>query len=154
MINIEVKAPHDDDVKTRYDYKLCIKKVYEHIQRYDVMSHCIISSFDEDVLQELERLNQQYNTVVRYYQLYNFYEHLELPDPSIYTDKGSGINISSTKLTQEVIDNCHSKGKKVGVWVNKDAFVEDDKFYENAIKLGVDFICTDYPLEATKVKQS
>lgn len=42
----------------------------------------------------------------------------------------------------------------MGVWVNKEAFIEDDKFYQNAIELGVDIICTDYPLAAIKVRST
>lgn len=146
LLNIEVKAPHEDEVKAKYDIKLCISKVYELIRNYDAFNHYMVSSFDSDVLSELEALNQQNQVEVRYFQLYNFYEHYELPDPADYTKNGHGINISSTKLTKEVIKNCHNQGKLVGVWVNKEAFEEDDKFYEYAIHLEVDFICTDYPL--------
>lgn len=84
--------------------------------------------------------------------LHNYYEHFELPDPEIYSCQGDGINISSTKLTREVIENCHRHGKTVGVWVNAEVFIENDEFYRNAIEMGVDIICTDYPLEANRVR--
>jgi len=58
MVNIEVKAPHNDDVKGKYDYKLCIRKVFDLIISNNAMSHYVISSFDPDVLLELDRLNQ------------------------------------------------------------------------------------------------
>ena len=48
--------------------------------------------------------------------------------------------------------NCHSQNKLVGLWVNKDAFLENDEYYERVIKAGVDFICTDYPLDAMRVR--
>ncbi|CDW84767.1 glycerophosphoryl diester phosphodiesterase [Stylonychia lemnae] len=153
LVNIEVKAPHEDEVKAKYDFKKCISQVYELIKNYDAFTHYTVSSFDGDILSELEALNQLNQVEVRYFQLYNFYEHYELPDPALYTKYGHGINISSTKLNKEVIRNCHNKGKLVGVWVNKEAFVEDDKFYEYAIYLEVDFICTDYPLEAIKIRE-
>ncbi len=85
--------------------------------------------------------------------LYNFEEHFELPEPDIYAARGDGINISSTKLSQEVIQNCHARGKIVGLWVNKKAFNENDQYYEHAISMGVDFLCTDYPLEAMKIRE-
>ena len=85
----------------------------------------MVSSFDTDVLYELERLNTENNTDIKAIYLYNFYEHRELPDPCIYAQRGHGINISSTKLNKEVIQNCHQNGKLVGVWVNAEAFFED-----------------------------
>jgi hypothetical protein len=51
-------------------------------------------------------------------QLYNFYDNEELPDSSIYTSAADCINISSKKLTESVIRNCHEKGVKVGVWID------------------------------------
>lgn len=85
--------------------------------------------------------------------LYNFYEHEELPDPSIYAVKGDGINISASKLTAEVIRNCHRNGKKVGVWVDAATFKEDTAFYKRMMNMDVDFFCTDYPLEAMEVRK-
>lgn len=89
----------------------------------------MVSSFDADILTELENLNLVNSTNVKSIYLYNFYEHRELPEPDIYATKGHGVNISSTKMTREVIQNCHKNGKLVGVWVNAEAFKEDDQFY-------------------------
>eukprot|EP00347_Sterkiella_histriomuscorum_P002298 403368694 len=152
IMNIEVKAPHNRDIKVNYDYIRSIQKVYEAIRSFQAENHCMVSSFDSDILAELERLNLINNTDIKSMYLYNFYEHLELPEPDIYANKGHGVNISSTKMTREVIQHCHKNGKLVGVWINSEAFFEDDKFYENAILLGVDFICTDYPLQAAKIR--
>ena len=63
----------------------------------------MVSSFDSLVLQEFQRLNTQNNTDVRHMYLHNYYEHFELPAPEIYSWQGDGINISSTKMTREVI---------------------------------------------------
>lgn len=84
--------------------------------------------------------------------LHNYYEHFELPTPEVYSCQGDGINISSTKLTREVVENCHRNGKTVGVWVNAEVFTENDEYYRMAIEMGVDIICTDYPLEANRVR--
>lgn len=86
----------------------------------------MVSSFDADILGGLETLNLVNNTDVKAIYLYNFYEHSELPEPDIYATKGHGVNISSTKLTREVIQNCHRNGKLVGVWVNAEVFLEND----------------------------
>jgi len=112
----------------------------------------MVSSFDADILQELQNLNLLNNTDVKCLYLHNYYEYLELPEPDIYTTQGHGINISSTKLTPEVVQICHKHGKSVGVWVNAEVFNEDDNYYMRVMNLGVDIICTDYPLEAIRVR--
>lgn len=94
--------------------------------QFGAENHCMVSSFDGDILSELENLNLVNSTSVKSIYLYNFYEHRELPEPDIYAAKGHGVNISSTKMTREVIQNCHRNGKLVGVWVNAEAFKEDD----------------------------
>ena len=83
--------------------------------------------------------------------MYNYYDHDELPSPDIYSVKGSGINISSTKLTREVVEICHLNNKLVGVWIDKDIFSENEEFYRHIINMGVDFFCSDYPKDVFRV---
>lgn len=54
--------------------------------------------------------------------LYNFHDHIELPSPDEFLAFGRGVNISAKKITQEIVDACHAKGMKVGVWVDTAAF--------------------------------
>lgn len=93
-----------------------------------------------------EELCTRNNEKIDLIYLYNFYDYIDLPSPSIYSVLGSGVNISSTKLTEEVIRNCHLNNKKVGVWIDRSLFNEDDAFYFSLMDLGVDFFCTDFPL--------
>jgi len=104
------------------------------------------------MLDELDVLCKNNDDSVEIIYLYNFHEHIELPDPSIYATKGAGINISASKLTNEVIRNCHANGKKVGVWVDAATFKEDATFYRRMMNMGVDFFCTDYPLAAMETR--
>ena len=83
-MNIEVKAPYTDSVKARYNFQKSAAKVYDLIRRFCAENHCMVSSFDADVLAEIDRLNLVNNTQVKTIYLYNFYEHRELPDPDIY----------------------------------------------------------------------
>ena len=69
----------------------------------------------------------------------------ELPHPDIYSTRGHGINISSIKLTKDVVEICHTRGTKVGVWIDKDLFEENEEFYLTLHHMGVDFFCSDYP---------
>jgi hypothetical protein len=47
-----------------------------------------------------------------------------------------------------VFDNCKRKNLKVGVWIRALDFEENEVFYESMVRMGVDFICSDYPLKA------
>ena len=83
--------------------------------------------------------------------LYN-YENQPLPSPDIYTSFGDGINISANYITQDVVDTCHSKGLKVGVWIRAKDFQETEAFYYDMFNLGADFICADNPLKAMEAR--
>ncbi len=146
FLNIEVKAPHDREKRELYDYKESIRRVHGLIKKYNVFSENVcVSSFDHDILEELETLNQLYQTRIEAIYLYNYYDSDELPHPDVYTSKGLGINISSRKLTREVVEACHAKGKIVGVWIDKDYARESEEFYKLLLDMGVDFFCSDYP---------
>ena len=84
--------------------------------------------------------------------MYN-YENQPLPDPEVYTSKGDGINISANYINREVVENCHKKNMKIGVWVRAKDFKENDDFYENMLRIGTDFICTDFPLRAMEIRE-
>lgn len=101
-LNIEVKAPHDPITRERYNYKLAIEKVHALIGKHGIRE-CCVSSFDHDLLGELTRLNLEHGTQVESIYLYNYYDHDELPSPEVYTAVGRGINVSSRKLTREVV---------------------------------------------------
>lgn len=77
--------------------------------------------------------------------MYNFNDDEELPAPDVYAFRGSGINISSAKLTREVVEHCHAQGKLVGVWIDRHVASENEEFYRHIFNMGVDFFCSDYP---------
>ena len=62
MINIEVKAPHDPHIKKHYDYKKAITMVHETIVKSSLENHCCVSSFDSDVLEQLDLINREQRT--------------------------------------------------------------------------------------------
>lgn len=85
--------------------------------------------------------------------LYN-YENQPLPEPEVYTAKGDGVNLSANHLNEEVMVNLKRAGLKVGVWVRAKDFTENDEFYTKMIDLGVNFICSDFPLRAMHVRDN
>ena len=110
-----------------------------------MQKQCLVSSFDRDVLQHLEQIAKLNYDKIETIYLYNFYNHEVLPDPNVYCSHGDGINISSLHLTHEVVRNCRRHGKKVGVWIDKSYTCESKEVYRQAMDMGVDFFCTDYP---------
>ena len=60
--------------------------------------------------------------------LYNYHDHIEIPDDFMFY--GNGINISSRKLNQEIVELCKIYNMKLGVWVDAEVFVENSKFYK------------------------
>ncbi|CDW84350.1 glycerophosphoryl diester phosphodiesterase [Stylonychia lemnae] len=122
FINIELKVPREENVKSRYNYLKCSEKIFELIKKHNISQNHIETIY-----------------------LMNFHQE-PLPEPSAYTDLGHGINVSSKYITQEVVDLCHMNGQKVGVWVSSKVEIESDVMYERLLKMGVDFVCSDYPL--------
>lgn len=79
----------------------------------------LFSSFGEDILQEIEKLREKYDGVhPRFDVIYlHNYENLPLPSTEILLSKGDGINISANYITADIVNLCHSRGKKLGVWI-------------------------------------
>ena len=58
FINLEVKTPQDSRQRERYQYKECIRLVHELVMMHGIQRDCCVSSFNHELLAELERLNQ------------------------------------------------------------------------------------------------
>lgn len=58
FINIEVKAPYSKEIKDKYNYRKTIEMVHELVASYSLKDHCLISSFDSDVLSTLAEVNE------------------------------------------------------------------------------------------------
>ena len=93
-------------------------------------------------------MNQIFDTQIDTIYLFNYYDNDELPHPDVYSSLGTGINVSSVRLTREVVEICHAKGKQVGVWIDRDLFCENEEFYFTLYSMGVDFFCSDFPHQA------
>jgi hypothetical protein len=83
-----------------------------------------ISSFNSDILTEVERVRARNEGVHPRFDILYLYNHENnvLPSKEEYTGYGDGINISANHLTLEVFENCKSKGLKVGVWIRAKDF--------------------------------
>lgn len=109
--------------------------------------NCFLSSFNHEALKyfETKQIEVYSTNLIETIYLYNFCDKEEMPSSEIYTSQGSGINLSSRKVTHEIVQNCHRAGKKVGIWIDKKYDEENEDLYGRFLRMGVDFICTDYP---------
>ena len=131
FINIELKGPRADEFKPRYNCALAAQLVQDLVVKYSYHGRFLVSSFSSDILQEVEKVRDRFYGAPKLEDgapksfdiiyLYNF-ENLPLPDKEVYTAFGDGINISANHITKEVVDNCHAKGRKIGVWVRAKDF--------------------------------
>jgi glycerophosphoryl diester phosphodiesterase len=114
----------------------------------------LISSFSIEVLRAVEHVREQHRGVNEEFDIIYLYneENCPLPHPDHYTAYGDGINISANHINEEVVQYCKNKGLKVGVWISKKDFTENDEFYHKMFNMGVDFIVVDQPLKAMEAR--
>jgi|LauGreDrversion4_2_1035121.scaffolds.fasta_scaffold558851_1 glycerophosphoryl diester phosphodiesterase len=158
-----MKGPRSDALKPRYSCELAANLVNELVQKYNYHGRFLVSSFNSDILKEVEKMRDRvYGGRIQKVDgappsfeiiyLYNF-ENNPLPEPEVYTSFGDGINISANYITKEVVEACHRKNLRIGVWIRVKDFTETDEFYEEMFRIGTDFICADKPLRAMAARE-
>ncbi len=103
-----MKGPRTAELKPRYSCEAAANLVYELVEKYNYHGRFLVSSFNSDILQEVEKMRkakyggrvssidgapQSFDIIY----LYN-YENQPLPEPDIYTSFGDGINISANYI--------------------------------------------------------
>ena len=77
----------------------------------------------------------------------------ELPGAEVTKDWDRGCNIQTMRAIPEVVSRFHANNQIVGVWVDKKVtFDEGPDLWNSVLSLGIDFLCTDHPLEAIEVR--
>jgi hypothetical protein len=59
FINIEMKGPRTQELKEKYDCALVANTVYELLIKYDMHNKFLVSSFNSDILVEIERVRER-----------------------------------------------------------------------------------------------
>lgn len=119
FLNIELKAPKTKEILKNYNIEKAAQTVYDLLIKYDMHGKFQFSSFSFEQLGELQKIREKNEKIYERFDiiyLYN-YHNKALPSPDEYLAIGDGINISANHITQEVVDHCKRKGKKVGVWI-------------------------------------
>lgn len=57
FINIELKVPINEQAKRMYRYQDCARIVHELVHTHDMIDNVLVSSFDRDILREIENHN-------------------------------------------------------------------------------------------------
>ena len=113
-----------------------------------------MSSFDHDALREMELVSRAELNQVRTVYLTNFYNHIEVPPLEQIIKMGDGLNIEFSHITREIVDEMHTHGKIVSVWIDCDVTQETPETWCKVFELGVDAYCTDHPLKVAQVWQN
>ena len=58
LLNIELKAPSDEQVAARYDHKVAAKIVCNMVYRYQMARQIMVSSFNKHVLQAVHEATE------------------------------------------------------------------------------------------------
>jgi len=137
FMNIELK---DKDIKTT------TKLVLELIKEYNNHNQLCISSFNHEYSKELNT----YQSEIQFQFLYNDDLVFENPKNEIYDNKQGTVNLFYGCVTQELVNEIHSRNFGVMVWCNKRkaeniTVEETEETFLKLINMGVDIICANKP---------
>jgi len=153
VINIELKVPYDKEVRDKYPWQEAAISVHHLLKETLLGPHCFISSFDHDILRQVESLSLQNDYKIRTIYLHNFYPSFSLPPLEKLTSQGDGVNIEYAHLTKERVDACHAKGKIISVWIDCSVTTETVEMYKRLIDLKIDSFCSDWPCEVREMQE-
>ena len=181
MLNIELKGPMDEAWALEYDYDMAAQKVVDLINKYDISSKTMVSSFVPKILSSIMKASDPESS--RHFMIQALRNRSGIPD-YIYdygTQEGmTGINISYDYLEEGRCSKVHSDNKYLGIWysgwvrsdlwspmsyldehssnvfgVNGDHSTPEPDMWEKAFTIdgGVDFFYSDYPLQAMELRE-
>jgi len=84
--------------------------------------------------------------------LADYYYEDEMPEPEVTNNWGAGTGRNCAKITPNCINRFRKNGQIMMAWVDAEVtHKETPELWEQQYKLGIDTLCTDFPLEAAKV---
>ncbi len=139
--NIETKSTVEGDDVDQPKPAVFAKLLYDLLKQKNVLSKCIIQSFDIRTLQVIHQTDSNATTALLIFDLDNFEKNLKQLgfNPTIYSPNFILVN-------EKLIQKCHDLKIKIIPWT-----VNDEDKMVKLKQLGVDGIITDYPDRAIKV---
>jgi glycerophosphoryl diester phosphodiesterase len=129
LINVEIKSEAvEHDV---------VPKVAALIAEHEMLDSVVVSSFSPEALRQMKHADPAVITAT----LFNKELHTGRDPLEIMLEVGSrGFNISSKRVTPEMIERCHRHGIPVAVYT-----VNEPSDMRRMIEMGVDAVFTDHP---------
>jgi glycerophosphoryl diester phosphodiesterase len=139
--NIETKStPEGDDVEHPKP-AVFSKILYDLLKQKNVLSKCIIQSFDPRTLQEIKKMDASVKLALLVFNAEGFEGNIKTLgfNPNIYSPNFILVN-------KKLIQKCHQQNIQIIPWT-----VNEEKKMKKMKSLGVDGIITDYPDKAISV---
>lgn len=139
--NIETKSTPDGDDINHPKPAVFATLLYDLLKQKNILSRCIIQSFDPRTLQVIHQSDSMANTALLVFNADGFKKNLTRLGftPTIYSPNFILVN-------KKLIQQCHQKHIRIIPWT-----VNDEDKMKMLKNLGVDGLITDYPDRALKV---
>lgn len=139
--NIETKStPGGDDTEHPKPFEFS-KLLYDLLKQKNILSKCIIQSFDPRTLKEIKRTDPSVQLALLVFNADGFEKNIERLgfNPNVYSPNFILVN-------KKLIQKCHQQKIKIIPWTVN----EEDKMRKMKL-LNLDGVITDYPDRAIKV---
>ena len=105
LLNIELKGPLDESWEAHYDYDDAASKVVSLIEKYDIASKTMISSFVPRILDSIAKAAPHSARKPRKFVIQSLRNRGGIEDPWKYvTDPGhTGVNMLYTRMTKQIV---------------------------------------------------
>ena len=138
MDEVKGKMKLNIEIKMNGHQKQLTEKVVQLVEDKKYISNCILTSFDLDAIDKVEKLNKNIKTG---------YILREIPENrDIFNSGVDLISAHKTMVNDAFIKKAHKHNLEVHVWI-----VNEPEEMKKFIQLGVDNIVTDYPERLFKV---
>ena len=138
--NIETKStPGGDDTEHPKPFEFS-KLLYDLLKQKNILSKCIVQSFDPRTLKEIKKTDAQVQLALLVFNADGYEKNIERLgfNPNIYSPNFILVN-------RKLIQKCHQQKMKIIPWTVND----EDKMQKMKL-LNLDGIITDYPNRAIK----
>ena len=141
FIDLEIKDPRVDIV---FPY------ITNLIEKYDYFNQISLSSFNHNYYKKIVEYNQN-NTFKKKLYFGFLYHGFDIIKEYPFNLTKNTLNLYWRNITKDVCDKAHENGMAVFAWFSFTE-KENEEDWQRLFDSGIDIICTNYPLKATKFR--
>ena len=141
FIDLEIKDPRVDIV---FPY------ITNLIEKYDYFNQISLSSFNHNYYKKIVEYNQN-NTFKKKLYFGFLYHGFDIIKEYPFNLTKNTLNLYWRNITKDVCDKAHENGMAVFAWFSFRE-KENEEDWQRLFDSGIDIICTNYPLKATKFR--